>query len=64
MNTREPMPTRLRQISSQLFRVALLTVTPHRSTGSTWATGVSFPVRPTSQVTLSMVVVASSAANL
>ena len=42
-------PTRmpLRRISKRLCSVALLTVVPPTKTGSSLATGVSLPVRPT-----------------
>jgi hypothetical protein len=42
-----PTRTSLRNTSSSLWSVTLLTVTPPTRTGSTWATGVSAPVRPT-----------------
>ena len=45
--TVSPMRTSLRWISSSLCSVALLTVVPPTNTGSSLATGVSLPVRPT-----------------
>ncbi|MNW55499.1 hypothetical protein D3C74_331590 [compost metagenome] len=51
-------------ISSVLFSVADCIVTPPNSNGSNTATGVTFPVRPTSQLTEISSVVASSASNL
>ena len=47
MRTVSPTRTSLRAISSSLWRVARLTVAPASPTGARWATGVSFPVRPT-----------------
>ncbi len=41
------MRTSLRRASSSLCSVALLTVVPPTNTGSSLATGVSLPVRPT-----------------
>ena len=51
-------------ISASLCRVALDTVVPATSTGSSSATGVSAPVRPTWMVMDLRIVVACSAANL
>ena len=45
--TVSPMRTSLRRISSSLCSVALVTVTPPTNTGSSRATGVMAPVRPT-----------------
>ena len=45
--TVSPMRTSLRRGSSSLCSVALLTVVPPTNTGSSLATGVSLPVRPT-----------------
>ena len=62
--TVSPIHTSLRSISSWLWSVALVTVTPPTSTGSSRATGVSLPVRPTWTSMFSTVVSASSAGNL
>ena len=64
MKTREPILMSFLLISLKLLSVALETVTPARSTGSSTASGLSFPVRETCQITSRTVVVASSAANL
>ena len=45
--TVSPMRTPLRRISNRLCRVAFDTVVPPTNTGSSLATGVSLPVRPT-----------------
>ena len=47
MTTVSPTRTSLRVSSSMLCNVALLTVTPPTNTGSSRATGVNAPVRPT-----------------
>ena len=62
--TRSPTRTSLRVISSWLWRVALVTVTPPTNTGSSRATGVRDPVRPTCTSIPRSVVTASSAGNL
>ena len=64
IHTPAPIRTRFRWMSPQLFSVARRTVAPASSTGSTSATGVTLPVRPTCQLTESSVEVASSASNL
>ena len=58
-------PTRmsLRRISSSLWRVALVTVTPATLTGRSLATGVSAPVRPTWTSMASSSVISSWAGN-
>ena len=62
--TVSPMRTSSRSISSALCKVAFCTTTPPTVTGSSLATGVSAPVRPTwISIALTMVV-AFSAANL
>jgi len=45
--TLSPSRMSLRLMSSSLCSVAVLTVTPPTSTGSSWAHGLSAPVRPT-----------------
>ncbi len=45
--TLSPSRISLRSISSKLCRVARSTTTPSMSVGSTMATGVTAPVRPT-----------------
>ncbi len=62
--TRSPMRAPRRAISSRLCRVALVTTTPPTVTGSSRATGVSLPVRPTWMSIASRVVWARSAGNL
>ncbi len=62
--TLEPMATLFLKISSQLLRVALCTVTPPISIGSSRAIGVTLPVLPTFQIISFRIVVTSSAANL
>ena len=61
--TSSPSRTSLRRRSSSLWRVASLTVTPDTCTGSSWANGTMWPVRPTFQATRSSVVVAVVGAN-
>ena len=51
-------------MSPRLLSVALRTVAPASSTGSTCASGVSLPVLPTCQTIFSSTVVVSSASNL
>jgi len=63
-HTLEPMATLFLKISSQLLRVALCTVTPPISIGSSKAIGVTFPVLPTFQIISFKIVVTSSATNL
>jgi len=62
--TRSPGRMSLRASSSQLCRVARLTVVPARLTGSSSPTGVITPVRPTCRVISRKTVTASSALNL
>ena len=62
--TVSPMRTSFRAISSSLCRVAFCTTTPPTVTGSSLATGVSAPVRPTWISMSRKVVVAFSAGNL
>ena len=62
--TVSPTRTSLRAISSSLCSVALETTTPPTVTGSSLATGVSAPVRPTWISIFSTIVVACSAGNL
>ena len=62
--TQSPMRTSRRLISSSLWRVALLTVTPPTWTGSSRATGVTAPVRPTCTSMSSTRVISSWAGNL
>src|SRR5215468_10652132 len=64
MVTVSPRRTSLRTISSALWRVALVTTTPPTVTGSSLATGVRAPVRPTWISIARTIVVASSAGNL
>ena len=59
-----PTRTSLRSISSSLCRVARLTTTPPTVTGSSSATGVMAPVRPTWIVIAFSRVCACSAGNL
>ena len=47
MTTRSPISTPLRRTSSALCRVAMPTVLPATTTGSSTANGVTRPVRPT-----------------
>ncbi len=47
MRTVSPTRTSFFRISSSLWKLTLLTVTPASSTGSSWAVGVSAPVLPT-----------------
>ena len=62
--TVSPMRTSLRAISSSLCSVAFCTTTPPTVTGSSLATGVSAPVRPTWMSMSRKIVVAFSAGNL
>ena len=62
--TVSPMRTSLRAISSSLCSVAFCTTTPPTVTGSSLATGVSAPVRPTWISMSRRMVVAFSAGNL
>ena len=62
--TQSPMRTSLRRISSSLCSVALVTVTPDTRTGSSSATGVRAPVRPTYTRISVTRVTACSAGNL
>ena len=62
--TVSPMRTSLRATSSALCNVALVTTTPPTSTGSSRATGVIAPVRPTCTVMSCTTVVISCAGNL
>ena len=64
ITTVSPMCTSLRCTSSMLCSVALLTVTPPTNTGSSLATGVSAPVRPTWNSTPRTTVFSSCAGNL
>jgi hypothetical protein len=59
--TVSPMRMSLRRTSSALCRVALVTVTPPTKTGSSRATGVRAPVRPTCTSMATTRVVATSA---
>ena len=63
-STVSPSRTSLRAISSSLCRVAFVTTTPPTVTGSSRATGVSEPVRPTWISIRRSTVVARSAGNL
>ena len=56
--TSSPSRTSLRRRSSSLWSVASFTVTPETWTGSSWANGIMWPVRPTFQATRSSTVVA------
>src|SRR5437867_7666711 len=56
--------TSLRLTSSSLCRVAVVTVTPPTNTGSSWAKGVTTPVRPVCTKMFSSRVVRSSGGNL
>ena len=62
--TVSPMRTSSRAISSALCKVAFCTTTPPTVTGSSLATGVSAPVRPTWISMSRTTVVAFSAGNL
>ena len=62
--TVSPMRTSSRAISSALCSVAFCTITPPTPTGSSFATGVSAPVRPTWISMSRTTVVACSAGNL
>ncbi len=62
--TQSPMRMSLRLISSSLWSVAFCTTTPPTVTGSSLATGVSAPVRPTWMSMSRRIVVACSAGNL
>ena len=62
--TVSPIWTSLRIISSSLWRVAFVTVTPPTKTGFNRATGVIAPVRPTWTLISKTSVNASSAGNL
>ena len=62
--TVSPTRTSLARTWSRLCSVALVTVTPPTKTGSSLATGVSAPVRPTCTSMAATVLVASSAGNL
>jgi hypothetical protein len=64
MLTVSPMRTSSRAISSALCKVAFCTTTPPTETGSSLATGVSAPVRPTWMSIALTTVTAFSAANL
>ncbi len=59
-----PMRTSLRATSSSLWRVARRTVLPATSAGSSTATGVAAPVRPTETMMSRTVVSTSSGGNL
>jgi hypothetical protein len=62
--TVSPGRTSFRLTSSSLCRVAVVTVTPLTNTGSSWANGVTTPVRPVcTKIPLSSVV-RSSGGNL
>ena len=63
-NTSAPNLTPFLAISSILFNVALLTVTPANSTGSKIAVGDTLPLLPTFHSTSKSLVVASCASNL
>ena len=63
-NTSAPILTPFLLISSMLFNVALLTVTPASSIGSNMAVGPTLPLLPTFHSTSKSVVVASCASNL
>ena len=63
-STVSPMRTSFRSISSMLWSEQLRTVTPPTCTGSSSATGVSTPVRPTDGNMRTMRVVAWRALNL
>ncbi len=64
MRTWSPTRTSLRRISSSLCRVERLIVVPESLTGSSTATGVRAPVRPTWMMMSSTLVVAWRAGNL
>ena len=61
--TSSPSRTSLRFRSSSLCSVASFTVTPDTCTGSRFANGTMWPVRPTFHITLFSVVVAVIGAN-
>jgi len=62
--TTSPARMSLRRMSSSLWSVALVTVTPPKRTGSSTAYGLSVPVRPTLTSIASSFVRASRARNL
>ena len=62
--TVSPGRTSLTRTWSWLWRVARRTVDPLTRTGSSWAKGVAFPVRPIDTMMSMSVVVASSGGNL
>ena len=62
--TVSPGRTSLTRTWSWLWRVARRTVDPLTRTGSNWANGVAFPVRPIDTMMSRRVVVASSGGNL
>ncbi len=62
--TVSPSRTSFSSTWSWLWRVAWLTLAPPTNTGSSWAHGVTRPVRPTETLILSSVVVRSSGGNL
>ena len=64
IHTSAPMRTCFLRMSPTLLSVARCTVTPPMSTGERCASGVSLPVRPSSQVTSSRRVTVSCAGNL
>ncbi|MNC12186.1 hypothetical protein D3C75_599000 [compost metagenome] len=64
ITTRSPILNPRRSISSALCKVALLTSTPATCTGSSRATGVMAPVRPTWNSTSRTKVICSWAGNL
>ena len=64
MTTVSPRRMSLRWISSSLWRVARETVVPDTKTGSSSATGVSTPVRPTWMVMWRRMVSICSGRNL
>ena len=64
MTTVSPTRTSLRLISSSLCNVALVTTTPPTVTGSSLATGVNAPVRPTWMSMPLRMVIACWAGNL
>src|SRR5918995_1109291 len=59
--TSSPSRTSFRRRSSSLWSVASFTVTPDTCTGSSWAKGIMWPVRPTFQAMRSSLVVAVEA---
>ncbi len=62
--TTSPGRTSLARTWSSLCRVATCTVEPPTNTGSSWAKGVAFPVRPIDTRISSSLVVRSSGGNL